>query len=79
MITPKGEIPWVGYYDANGECHFVITSKPIRDYYYLYGIDGGMAKKLGKAKSPEKLVADYNVMEIVKSIKPKRKAVDNTE
>lgn len=79
MSSPKGEIQWVGYYDVNGECCFVITSKPTRDIYYLYSVDDGVYKKIGKAKSPDKLVEDHNIIDSIRSIKPKRKAGDETE
>ena len=33
MKYPKGEIVWTGYYNINHELMFIVTSKPIRDFY----------------------------------------------
>ena len=79
MTGIKGEIKWVGYYDANGECRFIITSKPARDYYYLYKVEDDAYKKIGRAKSPDTLVENYNVIDVIRGVKCKRKAADNTE
>ena len=79
MSQIKGEIQWVGYYDINGERRYVITSKPTRDVYYLYSVEDGVYKKIGKAKTPDKLVEDNKVIDSIRSIKPKRKAGDEIE
>ena len=64
MRFPKGEIVWVGYHMADGTLRFFLTSKPSRDYYYLYEVtDDGSYKKLGKSKSPPDLEEKYNVLE----------------
>ena len=64
MKIPKTEIQWVGYYDADANLRYVITSKDIRDCYYLYqAVGNGEYEKLGKAKEPDKLIEKYNVME----------------
>lgn len=64
MKYPKGEIVWVGYHDAGGALRFFLTSKPIRDYYFLYEVgDDGGCTKLGKAKSPPELEIRYKVNE----------------
>lgn len=49
---PKGEIPWVTYCE-DGKCKYLITSKPSREFYYLYSInDDGSLKKICKDRSP---------------------------
>ena len=60
---PKGEIVWVSYYDTNHNLLFIMTSKPMRDYYFLYElIDGGL-KKIGRAANPIELEEKFNVYE----------------
>ena len=53
---PKSEIAWVTYLNAKGDPAFIMTSKPTREYYYLYEIlkDGSLFK-LGRARSPTEL------------------------
>lgn len=64
VSCPKGEIPWVGYYNSNGDCVCILTSKPSRDFYYLYEVQpDGSIKKLGKAKEPPELEEKYKVRE----------------
>lgn len=64
MKYPKGEIVWVGYHDAGGALRFFLTSRPTRDYYFLYEVgDDGSYKKLGKSKSPPELERKHNVNE----------------
>ena len=51
VTPPKGEISWVGYYNTDGEPVCILTSKPARDYYFLYEVlPDGKLNKLGKAK-----------------------------
>ena len=53
---PKGERVWVGYYKAQHELLFIMTSKETsRDYYFLYELVDGSFRKLGKARSPKEL------------------------
>ena len=58
---PKGEIVWVTYRNTAEEIKFIITSKPARDAYFLYELINDEFKKLGKAKTPTKLVEIYDV------------------
>lgn len=52
---------WTTYY-SSGDPVFVITSRPARDYYFLYEyIASGNLKKLGKAKSPTELEEKYKI------------------
>ena len=53
--NPKGEIVWVGHYDINHELRFITTSKPSRDFYFLYEVVDGAFVKLGKDQSPKRL------------------------
>ena len=53
--NPKGEIVWVGHYDINHELKFITTSKPARDYYFLYEVINGAFVKLGKDRNPKNL------------------------
>jgi len=61
---PKGEIAWTGYYNRAGEPVCIITSKPARDFYFLYEVkpDGSLAK-LGRAKEPPELERKFHVYE----------------
>ena len=51
---PKGEVLWETYV-IKGEERYIVTSKPVRDYYYIYEILGDSLKKLGKARTPVEL------------------------
>lgn len=62
--TPKGEIACVGYYNAAGEPVCILTSKPARDFYYLYEVNAdGSLTKLGRAREPPELEEKYHVYE----------------
>jgi hypothetical protein len=58
---PKNEIVWESYFNESRELKFIITSKTVRDYYFLYELVNGEFKKLGKAKTPPELVEKYDV------------------
>jgi len=59
---PKGETVWVSYCNSSGKVMFVLTSKPARDFYFLYKVlENGSLEKLGKAKSPPELEEKFNV------------------
>lgn len=59
---PKDERGWVGYYTADHELAFVLTSKRnSRDWYYMYQVCGDQLKKLGKARSPLELERKFEV------------------
>ena len=59
---PKGERIWVGYYNAQHELLFIMTSKETsRDHYFLYELVDGTFRKLGKARSPKELEAKFDV------------------
>ena len=53
-LVPNGEIIWETYI-VNGKERYIVTSKPVRDYYYIYEVLGGSLKKLGKARTPVEL------------------------
>ena len=63
MIYPKGERVWTSYYNLSNELLFIITSKPARDFFFLYELVDGVFKKLGKSKSPLELEERFNVRE----------------
>ena len=64
MKFPKNEIVWMTYCDSGQKIRFFMTSKMIRDYYYLYEVyDDESYKKLGKSKSPSDLEVKYRVNE----------------
>ena len=74
--SPRGEIVWVGHYGADHELKFITTSKPSRDYYYLYEVVNGEFVRLGKERSPPKLEEKYITPEklgIAPPPKPERK------
>lgn len=56
---PKGEIVWVSYYDNDHNLKYIVTSKPARDYYFLYELKGGKFVKLGKHRNPIALEDKY--------------------
>ena len=59
---PKGETVWVSYQKSDGTPVFILTSKPARDFYFLYEVlDDGSLKKLGKARSPTELEEKFDV------------------
>lgn len=60
---PKGERVWVGYYTDRHQLKFIMTSKNVRDYYYLYELIDNKFKKLGKARSPKELEEKFEVNE----------------
>lgn len=64
MKYPKGETVWVSYYNSDAELLFIITSKAIRDYYFLYEVVDGEFKKRGKAKNPTELEERFNVLKM---------------
>ena len=61
MKYPKGEMVWVSYYNSSHELLFIITSKPARDYYFLYEVVDGEFNKLGRAKNPKELESKFAV------------------
>ena len=58
---PKGERIWVGYYNAEHELCFILTSKESREFYFLYELVDGEFKKLGKARTPKELEDKFEV------------------
>jgi len=48
MKTPRNEIVWTRYHDADGNERFIVTSKPSRDIYYLYETVGDAYVRVGK-------------------------------
>lgn len=59
LVYPKGEIVWVGHYDKDSNLRYITTSKPARDYYYLYELKDGKFVKLGKDRNPRALEEKY--------------------
>ena len=56
---PKGEIVWVSHYDKGGNLKYITTSKPTRDYYYLYELKDKKFVKLGRDRNPCALEDKY--------------------
>ncbi|MDE6148533.1 MAG: hypothetical protein K2F81_00340 [Ruminococcus sp.] len=63
LKIPKGEQAWVSYLNTKGELVFLLTSKPARDFYFLYEVapDDNLTK-LGKSRSPTELEEKFDVM-----------------
>ena len=62
IVAPKGEIVWVRYCNTGGEPVCIITSKPARDFYFLYDVKpDGSLQKVGKARSPTELEDKFDV------------------
>lgn len=66
---PRGEIVWVSYYNSEHTLLFILTSKVVRDYYYLYESSDDGFKKLGKAKTPPELEEKFKVHERMSACK----------
>ena len=60
---PSNEIEWVEYLSRNHRPLFLLTSKEIRDFYFLYEVVDDGFKRLGKAPSPIALEEKYSVIE----------------
>lgn len=58
LRIPHGEILWESYY-YNGTLRYIVTSKQARDYYFLYAIEDGTLRKVGRAKTPVELREKY--------------------
>jgi hypothetical protein len=57
---PADEIIWARSLDAKGNIRYVITSKALRDKYFLYYPDGnGYTRLGGGAKTPPELVRKF--------------------
>lgn len=63
---PKGEIVWTGYYNRKDELLFILTSKPQREYYYLYKVSDDGFVKLGRSKNPKELEEKFEVDKVMK-------------
>lgn len=60
--TPRGETLWVSHYDKAWNLRYIITSKALRDFYFLYEVQAdGALKKLGKSKNPAELEEKFQV------------------
>ena len=60
FTLPKGEIIWLSWYNKNNDdVSYIITSKPSREFYYLYKIDDGKLVKLSKGVSPLDLESKF--------------------
>lgn len=55
ITYPKGEISWVAIHNADGTMTHLITSKPTRDFYYIYEVKDGSLIKLGRDRNPTAL------------------------
>lgn len=53
--VPKGEILWMQYLGKDHQPKYIVTSKPLRDMYFLYHVDGDKLVKKGKSKDPSEL------------------------
>lgn len=70
---PKGERGWVSYYDPAGGLLFILTSKENdRSWYFLYKIEDGKMKKLGRARTPPELEEKYGVIEAMHGPQPEQ-------
>lgn len=57
---PRNETAWTVYQNTDGTPAYLITSRPMRDIYYLYEVhEDGSLTKLGKANSPAVLEQKY--------------------
>lgn len=56
---PKGETVWVRHYDDKENLLYIITSKPTRDFYFLYEVRDEGFVKFGKSKDPGELANKF--------------------
>lgn len=63
VVYPRNEFVWVQYFNNADELEYIITSKQLRDCYYLYEFVDGSFNRLGKAQSPVDLEMKYKVVE----------------
>lgn len=72
--VPKGERIWVRYFDSEHNERFILTSKELRDCYFLYRVLDSKLEKLGKAATPDVLEKKFGVENELKPAedKPKR-------
>lgn len=57
--VPRNETPWVIIQSTTGDAKYVITSKPLRDVYYIYSVsEDGSLTKLGKG-DPGEMMEKY--------------------
>lgn len=61
---PKGEIVWQTIYDKDHRLRYFVTSRPVRDFYFLYRVaEDGSIQKLGRDKLPPALLEKHKVLE----------------
>lgn len=58
---PKGEDVCVTCYECGGRPLFLITTKPLTGYFFLYEFTADGLVKLGKGQSPLELEEKFNV------------------
>ncbi len=59
--VPKGERIWVRYFDSEHNERFILTSKELRDCYFLYRVLDSKLERLGKAATPDVLEKKFGV------------------
>ena len=70
LPVPRGERIWKRFSDSSGTVRFFITSKQdSRDFYFLYELQDGAPRKLGRARSPLELERKYDVENVLKKSK----------
>lgn len=52
IVPPKNEYIWMIGFTKGRIPEYFITSKSIRDVYYLYGVNGNNYERLYKGESP---------------------------
>ena len=60
---PTGETVWVQYHDEEGNLKFVITSRPLRDQYFLYELQNENFVCIGKAENPTEMEVEFQLKE----------------
>ena len=63
---PAGETVWVGYYNGSQKLMYIVTSKPTRDWYYLYELVDGKFVKLDRGKDPSVMVGKNRVLDKIR-------------
>lgn len=60
---PTGETVWVQYHDEDGNLKFIVTSKPLRDQYFLYELQNEKFVRIGKAENPTEMEVEFQLKE----------------
>lgn len=76
---PTGETVWVQYHDEDGNLKFIITSKPLRDQYFLYELQNEKFVCIGKAENPTEMEVEFQLKEKLQKKNPTQKRAKTSQ